>query len=143
MPTTDGQGGRRGIGALLRDLADGSTALLREEVRLARTEVGQAAAGAGKGAALVAIGAALAMLGGLALLVGAVLLIGDQWLPADLYWVAALIVLVVAGALAAWFAKRGMSYLTPAQLAPRDTMTTLTEDKEWLKRRLTSGATSS
>lgn len=141
--STDRQDGRRGIGALLRELADGSTTLLREEVRLARTEIGQAAAGAGKGAALVAVGAVLAMLGGLALLVGAVLLIGDQWLPADLYWVAALIVLVVAGALTAWFAKRGMSYLAPAQLAPRDTMTTLTEDKEWLKRRLTSGATSS
>jgi drug/metabolite transporter (DMT)-like permease len=139
---TDGRDGRRGIGALLRDLADGSTTLLREEIQLARTEIAAAAAGAGKGAALVAMGAAFAMLGGLALLVGGVLLIGDQWLPADLYWVAALIVLVITGALAAWFAKRGMSYLTPARLAPRETMTTLTEDKEWLKQRLTSGATS-
>ena len=128
--STDGQDGRRGVGALLRDLADGSTALLREEVRLARTEIGRAAAGAGKGAALVAVGSALAMLGGLALLVGAVLLIGDQWLPADLYWVAALIVLVVSGALAAWFAKRGMSYLAPAGRAPRGTKKTRTQDKK-------------
>ena len=45
------------------------------------------------GTAFVAIGAVLALLGTLALFTGIVLLVGDQWLPADLYWVAALLVL--------------------------------------------------
>jgi len=139
----DGQDGRRSIGALLRDLAEGSTTLVRDEVKLAKIELGQAAAGIGKGTGLVATGAVLALLGTLALLTGVVLLIGDQWLPKDLYWLAALILLVITGGLAAWLAKRGMALLSPRALAPQETVTTLQEDKEWLKRRLTSDATSS
>ncbi|HVX41441.1 MAG TPA: phage holin family protein [Gemmatimonadaceae bacterium] len=139
----DGRDGRRGIGALIRDLADGSVALVRSEVELAKLEIGDIVAGVGKGTAFVAMGATFALLGLLALLTGIVLLIGDQWLPADLYWVAALIVFVGAGAVAAIFAKRGMALLAPQRLAPAETMTTLKEDKEWLKQRLTSGATSS
>lgn len=139
----DGHDGTRPLGALLRDLAEGSASLVRGEARLAKVEVGEMVSAAGKGTALVATGGVLALLGGLSVLAGIVLLIGDQWLPADLYWVAALIVLVVAGAVAAWFAKRGMTLLSPSRLAPTETMTTLKEDKEWLKQRLTSGATSS
>ncbi|HXT15210.1 MAG TPA: phage holin family protein [Gemmatimonadaceae bacterium] len=139
----DSREGRRSIGTLLRELADGSATLVREEVRLAKLEIGHAVAGIGKGTAFVAIGAVCLLLGSLALLAGVVLLIGDQWLPADLYWVAALVVLVITGAMAAWFAKRGMSRLSPSALAPNETATTLKEDKEWLKQRLTSGATSS
>lgn len=139
----DGRDGRRGIAALLRDLAEGSVTLIRDEVQLAKIELGGIASGLGKGTAFVAMGAVLALLGGLSLLAGIVLLVGDQWLPADLYWLAALILLVITGALAAWFAKRGMALLSPSRLAPDETVTTLKEDKEWLKQRLTSGATSS
>jgi uncharacterized membrane protein YqjE len=141
--TLDGRNGRRSIGALLRDLAEGSAMLVRGEVRLARIETGAAIAGVGKGTAFVATGAVLALLGSLSVLAGVVLLIGDQWLPADLYWVAALIVLLISGAIAVWFAKRGLALLSPSQLAPNETVTTLKEDKEWLKQRLTSGVTSS
>ena len=139
----DGRDGRRSIGALLRELAEGSAALVRDEVRLAKIEVGGVAVGIGKGTAFVAMAAVFALLGALCLLAGLVLLIGDQWLPADLYWVAALILLVITGALAGWFAKRGMALLSPSRLAPHETVTTLKEDKEWLKQQLTSGATSS
>jgi len=142
----DGRGNhdsRRSIGTLLRELAEGSATLVREEVRLAKIEIGQAVAGIGKGTAFVAMGAVFALLGVLSLLTSLVLLIGDQWLPKDLYWVAALVVLVITGAIAAWFAKRGMAQLSPARLAPNETVTTLKEDKEWLRQRLTSGATSS
>lgn len=139
----DGHNGTRPLGALLRDLAEGSASLVRGEARLAKVEVGEMVSAAGKGTALVATGGVLALLGVLSVLAGIVLLIGDQWLPADLYWVAALIVLVIAGAVAAWLAKRGMTLLSPSRLAPTETMTTLKEDKEWLKQRLTSGATSS
>jgi uncharacterized membrane protein YqjE len=141
--TFDGQNGRRSLGTLLRDLADGSASLVRSEARLARIELSQIATGIGKGTAFVATGAVLALLGSLSLLAGIVLLIGDQWLPADQYWLGALIVLVIAGAIAVVLVRRGMSLLAPSQLAPTETVTTLKEDKEWLKQRLTSGATSS
>jgi len=134
--------GRRSLGALLRELAEGSATLFRREIQLARMELTSAGAGIGKSTALMALGGVLLLLGGLSLLAALVLLVGDQWLPRDLYWVAALTVMVIAGAIALWFAKRGMALLSPSELGPDETMTTLKEDKEWLKQRLTSGATS-
>jgi uncharacterized membrane protein YqjE len=140
--STDGQD-RRGLASLLHELVGESTTLVRDEFKLAKIEIAEMARGIGVGTALSATGAVLALLGTLAFLTGIVLLVGDQWLPADLYWVAALLVLVITGGLAAWLLKRGMSLLSPSELAPDETVTTLREDKEWLKRQLTSGATSS
>jgi hypothetical protein len=135
--------GRRGLGALLRDLAEGSAGLVRGEVRLARLELGTAASAAGRGTAFVAVGGVLLLLGTLATFTGVVLLIGDQWLPRDLYWVGALVFVIITGGVAAWLATRGRTLLSPAALAPHETVATLKEDKEWLKHPLTSGATSS
>ena len=135
--------GRRGLGALLRDLAEGSAGLVRGEVRLARLELGTAASAAGRGTAFVAVGGVLLLLGTLATFTGIILLIGDQWLPRDLYWLGALLVALIAGGVAAWLAQRGRKALSPSALAPHETVATLKEDKEWLKQRLTSGATSS
>jgi len=131
----------RGVGELLRDLAQGSANLLRSEVMLARLELTDIARILARGTAEVALGGVLLLLGGLSFAAGVVLLVGDQWVPSDLYWVAALTVVVVTGALAAFFAKRGAAQLAPAQLAPEQTLETLKEDKEWLKQQLTSGAT--
>lgn|SRR5947209_4188513 len=124
--------GRRTVGSLLRDLAEGGVGLVRNEIRLARIETVEALNAIGRGAALVATAAVLALLGGLAFLAGLILLIGDQWLPRDLYWLGALVVAVITGALAAWFAKRGLSLLSPAELAPEETVTTIRETKEEL-----------
>src|SRR3569623_648859 len=135
----DGRDGGRGFGALLRSLAEGSVTLVRDEVRLAKLELAEVATDAAKGTVFVAAGVAFAVLGALALVVGLALLVGDQWLPADLYWLAALILMVITGAVAAWLAKRGLSIVSPSELAPHETVTTLKEDKEWLKQRLTSG----
>ena len=143
MAVAAGTDARRGLGALLRDLAEGSAELVRGEVRLARIELGTAAGAAGKGTGFVAMGGVLLLLGTLATFTGVILLIGDQWLPRDLYWLAALLVALIAGGLAAWLALRGRDALSPSALAPHETVATLKEDKEWLKQRLTSGATSS
>ena len=134
--------GRRGLGALLRDLAEGSAALIRNEVKLARIEFTALLGGVGKGTAYVAAGGVLALLGSLAFFTGLILLSGDQWLR-DRFWLAALIVFALAGVIAAWLARRGASLLSPRRLVPDQTVATLQEDKEWLKRQLTSGATSS
>ena len=138
--TTDS---RRGIGALLRDLAEGSSRLVGGEIRLARLELGAAASAAGRGTGFIAVGGVMLLLGVLAFFTGIILLIGDQWLPHDLYWLAALLFALITGGVAAWFALRGRRLLSPAALAPTETVATLKEDTEWLKQRLTSGATSS
>jgi drug/metabolite transporter (DMT)-like permease len=137
MAANDG----RGIGALVRDLADGSATLIRGEAKIAQHEIGGVVKGIATGTAFIAAGGVLAVLGGLSLLAGLILLIGDQWLPRDLYWLAALLVVLVSGGIALLFARRGLSMLSPSALAPDQTVETLKEDKEWLKRRMTSGAT--
>ena len=139
----DQNDGRKGLGALLRELGEGSAALVRHEVTLAQLEVRGILGGVGRGTAMVASGGVLGLLGTLSLFTGLILLVGDQWLPHDRYWLAALIVTVIAFAIAFLFIKRGRAQLSPARLAPDQTVATLKEDKEWLKQRLTSGATSS
>ena len=138
----DANDGRRSFGTLLRELAEGGTTLVRDEVRMARLELADVARSIGKGTGFVAVGGVLALLGSLSLLTGIVLLVGDQWLPRDLYWVAALIFVIITGAIALLFVKKGQRHLSPQQLTPDQTVATLKEDKEWLKRQLTSGATS-
>jgi uncharacterized membrane protein YqjE len=134
--------GRRSIGALVRELADESARLVRQETRLARIELEELLRDAGFGTAQTATGGVLLLLGAIALVTGVILLVGDQWLR-DRYWLAALIVTVLLGAVAAWSAARGAALLSPRRLEPDQTLETLKEDKEWLKRQLTSGATSS
>src|SRR5258708_38726382 len=54
--------GRRGVGALLRDLAESSAGLIRAEARLGRLELGDAARLAGRRTAFVALGGVLLLL---------------------------------------------------------------------------------
>ena len=128
--------GQRSMGSLLRDLAEGSATLVKNEVRLARLEVSTMLRAIGTGTAEIAVGGVLALLGVLAFFTGLVLLPGDQWLR-DRYWLAALIVTLIAGGVAAWFAKQGLALLSPRRLAPDETIASLKEDKEWLKHPLT------
>jgi len=128
--------GKRGLGELLRDLVESGGSLVRHEVRLAKAELTAAASAVGSGTLMVASGAMLALIGALALVTGIILLPGDQWLR-DRYWLAALIVFVITGGIAAWLASRGAALLRPSQLAPDQTVATLKEDKEWLKQQMT------
>jgi uncharacterized membrane protein YqjE len=126
----------RSLGALLRDFAEGSGELIRQEAKLARVEATEMVHGVASGSAAIAAGSVLALLGVLSLLAGVILLIGDQWLH-DRYWLAALIVTLIAGAVAGYCAKRGVRLLSPDRLAPNETVATLKEDVEWLKRQRT------
>jgi hypothetical protein len=128
--------GQRSMGSLLRDLAEGSATLVKNEVRLARIEVTGMLRAVGVGTAEIAVGGVLALLGLLAFFTGFVLLPGDQWLR-DRYWLAALIVTLVAGVVALWFAKKGLALLSPQRLVPDETIASLKEDKEWLRHPLT------
>src|ERR1700743_1001289 len=109
----DGHNGRRGFAALLHDLVEESTMIIRDELKLAKIEVADMAKGIGKGTAFVATGAVFGLLGALALFTGIVLLIGDQWLAADLYWVAGLFVFVITGGIVAMFGKARRFVLLP------------------------------
>ena len=142
MDVRPGNGQMPPLGALLRELAEGSSSLIRQELRLARLELTEMLGVMATGAALIVSGSVFVLLGGLSLLTGLILVGADQWLR-DRYWLAALIVLAISGALALVFMSRGMALLSPKQLAPEQTVATLKEDTAWLKQQLTSGATSS
>lgn len=138
----DERNGRRGIGALLRDLVEESALLVRGEARLARLEAGRAANAIGRGVAFVALGSALLILGAVALVIGLILLFGDQWLPADRYWLAALIVTIITASVAGLVAKHGLAHLSPSHVAPRETATTMEENLSWTKQPPVSGVKS-
>lgn len=133
---------RRRLGALLRELAGESAKLVRHEVRLARLELEELVQNVGFGAVETAAGGVLALLGAFAVVTGVILLVGDQWMR-ERYWLAALIVTVVFGLVAAWLTRRGAALVSHARLDPVETVETLREDKEWLRQQLTSDATSS
>jgi uncharacterized membrane protein YqjE len=122
-------------------MAASGAALIRGEVRLARLELAQAVETIGRAAVLVAAGAVLALLGSLSMVVALVLLAGEQWIP-RLYWLAALLLMMVTGAVAALFASRGRALLAPSRLVPDQTITTVKENTTWLKHQLTSAAKS-
>ena len=124
--------GRRSLATLVRELAEESVELMRSEVRLARVEAADGAKAIARGTALVAGAAVLLLLGSLAALTGVILLIGDQWLPRDRYWLAALIVTLITGAITAWFVKQGLAQLSPRQLVPDETLSTIRETKHEL-----------
>ena len=140
VQTRDGQS--RPFGELLRELAEGSGSLVRQEARLATLEVGGLLRSLTRRGVFVVVGGVLILLGTLAIVTGLILLGGDQWLR-DRYWLAALVVFALAGVLAAVFASRGKALLSPKELVPDQTVETLEENTAWLKRQLKSGATSS
>jgi hypothetical protein len=58
----EGNDSQRGVGTLLRDLAEGSATLVRHEVRLARLEFTKVLTAVGSGTVAVATGGVLALL---------------------------------------------------------------------------------
>lgn len=125
-----------GVGELVKRLAAETNTLVHQEIELAKAELSEKGKTAGKGAAmfggagvvgLLALGALTACF--IAVLATAV----------DHVWLAALIVAVVYGVIAAVLAMRGRERVraaTPA--APEQTIESVKEDVEWAKTRTRS-----
>lgn len=126
--------GRAGVLRLLGDLVRDGATLVKRELAMARAEIRAIVRGVSRGTAMVATGGVLALLGALSTISGIILLVGDQWLPRDRYWLAAVIVMVLALPGAVIFARHGLSLLSPARLAPRGTMASIKADREMLAR---------
>jgi membrane protein len=100
---------------------EGTLDHLRTDVSVARREIGELVRAIGVSSTTMAVGGVLALLGGLSLLLGVILLVGDQWLPSDLYWLAALLVVVITGPVAYWLSRRGRALIARA-LSPRESV---------------------
>jgi len=119
----------RSIGDLFSELANETGTLIRQEVALASAEMTKKATDVGKNAASIAIGGFVGYAAFLTLLAAIVALLSYA-MPV---WLSALIVAIVVGAISAYMVTSALAKLKKAGLAPRETVTTLKEDAQWLK----------
>ena len=127
----------RSVPELLKQLSQETSTLVKMELDLAKAEMTQKGKQAGLGAGFVGGGALLGLGAFGAFTAFLILLLGT----AMENWIAALIVTVVYGAIAAFLALRGKKELQEAgPPAPEQTVETLKEDVEWAKTQTRSGA---
>jgi MFS family permease len=128
----------RPIGDLVKQLASQTSTLVRQEIDLAKAEMSEKATHAGKGAGLLGGAAAVGLLAGGALTACLILVLNEAMAA----WLAALIVAVVLGAVAAILGLSGRNKVREATPAiPEQTVETVKEDVEWAKTRTPSGRT--
>lgn len=120
----------RSLPELLQRLSAETTKLVHQELDLAKVELTQKGRQAGAGAGLFGAAAAVG-LGALGALTACIILALNAALPA---WLAALIVAVVYGAVAAILALQGRNRIKQATPpVPEQTIETLKEDVQWAK----------
>ncbi len=119
----------RSLGELFGELARETGKLVREEVNLAKTEMSQKASRVGKDVGFLAAGGAVAYAGLLAIIAGVIAVLGLV-IP---LWLSALLVGLVVAVAGYFLVRRGLDALKREDLAPRETIQTLKEDKEWAK----------
>jgi hypothetical protein len=124
-----GRGDDRSLGELFSELSQETTTLIRQEVNLAKTEMSQKASRVGKDVGFMAAGGAVAYAGLLAIIAGVIALLALV-IP---LWLSALLVGLVVAGVGYFLVKRGLDALKQEELAPRETIETLKEDKEWAK----------
>jgi len=128
----------RPVGDLVKQLASQTSTLVRQELDLAKAEMTQKATIAGKGAGLIG-GAAVVGLLAAGALTACLILVLSEAMDA---WLAALIVAVVMGAVAAVLGLAGRNKVRQATPAvPEQTVETVKEDVEWAKTRTPSART--
>jgi hypothetical protein len=119
----------RGVGQLLRDVAEDGAHLARQEVNLARIEFAQIASDIGKGTGFAIAAAMLGLLTVQMLVFGFALLMGDALFRGH-YWIAAFVLTVILGAVAFYLLKRGTALLSPKNIKPEQTLATLRRHKD-------------
>jgi len=125
--STDGE--TRSVGEIVGDISADLSTLMRQEMDLAKNELRQEVSKLGKGAGMFG-GAGLAGFFTLLFLSLTVTWLLDNWMPLEL---AALIVALVWGVVAAVLALRGRSEIKDAQPQLPVTQQTLKEDARWAK----------
>jgi hypothetical protein len=119
----------RGVGQLLREVAEDGAHLARQEVHLARIEFAQIARDIGKGTGFTVAAAMLGMLTVQMLVFGIVLVLGDA-LFRGRYWIAAFLLTAIMAGIAFYLLKRGTALLSPKKLKPEQTLATLRRQKD-------------
>jgi uncharacterized membrane protein YqjE len=125
----------RPLGELLKQLSEETTRLVHQEIELANAELTEKGRQAGMGAGLFGAAGVAGFLA-LAALTTCLILALDAAMPA---WLAALLVAVVYGAVAAVLALRGRAKVRQATPpVPEQTIETVKEDVQWAKTQMPS-----
>jgi hypothetical protein len=128
----------RPVGDLVKQLASQTSTLVRQEIDLAKAEMAQKAAVAGKGGGLIGGATVVGLLAAGALTACLILALSEAMDA----WLAALIVAVVMGAIAAALGLAGRNKVREAAPAvPEQTVETVKEDVQWAKTRTPSART--
>jgi uncharacterized membrane protein YqjE len=133
MSTANGESNelrQHSTGELVKQLSEQTTTLVRQEIELAKAELSAKGKIAGEGAGMFG-GAAVIGLLALGALTAMIIAVLDKAMD---FWVAALIVTVVYGAIAAVLALSGRDRVKKGMPpAPEQTVETVKEDVQWAK----------
>lgn len=129
------------IPGLLRELRDETTTLLRQEVALAKTEIKENAHRMGAHAAQIAIGGFVVYAGVIVLLIGIGHLLGALLIRAGMdeqvaQWLAPTLVGLVVAIIGWVMLSKAKKALADDNLAPRQTIDTMRENKQWAQSKL-------
>ena len=123
------------IGGLVKDLATETSTLVRQEIDLAKAEMAERGKRAGKGAAILGAAALVGLLAAGALTASLIAAL-DLAMPT---WLAALVVTLVFGAIAAVLALTGRKQIQEAAPpVPEQAIDSVKEDVQWAKTRTRS-----
>ena len=120
---------RESFGELFGELASDSSALVRDEIQLAKQEISEKIVSFRAAAILILTGAAIGSLAMMTLAAAAVIGLAHYVGPGY----SALIIGGVLLLIAAIVASTGLKRVKEINFKPEQTITTLQEDKEWLK----------
>lgn len=122
----------RTLGDLFAELSQEVSTLVRQEIQLAKVEMTQKASRAGKNIAFIALGGAVIYAGFLALVLALIAGLAEFLAV----WLAALLVGLVVAGIGYILVQKGLSELKNINPAPRRTIETLRENKEWVKQQI-------
>lgn len=129
------------LGALLTELREETTTLLRQEIALAKAEINEKASHVGKNTLELATGGALAYAGLIVLLIGVALLVSRLLVAAGLrpelaVWLGPFAVGLIVAAIGAGLAMKAKKAMSAEKVFPRETVESLKEDKRWIQNKL-------
>lgn len=129
------------ITGLLRELRDETTTLMRQEVALAKTEMKENVSRMGGHVAHIAVGGFVAYAGIIVLLIGIGHLLGAVLIKAGMdeqvaQWLAPSIIGLVIAIIGYMMLSKAKHAMAQDEIAPRKTVETLRENKEWAQRKL-------
>jgi uncharacterized membrane protein YqjE len=131
-------GAEPSLGELVKQLAQDSATLVRQEMALAKAEMQDNLRSFTRDVAMIVMGGFVALLGALVLIAFLVVALGDAL---DNYWLGALIVGLLFVVVGGMMAKKNLNNLKHDDLKPEQTLQTLKEDKQWLQNEIQDART--